>query len=199
MKNNIIGVDEVGRGSLVGSVIVCAFRSSDTFFNNFPYEIRDSKKLSKKKREVIYDQLKKEKFKGSISYKLSFGKKKEIERLNIHNSVLNSMFKAVSEIYQDKDEIIIDGSYIPEGLKKLNVRAVVKGDDKFVQISAASIIAKCFRDELMSKLHKYDERFFWNKNSGYPTKNHLDSIKTNGISEFHRKTYHPISNFIHKL
>ena len=98
MNNNIIGVDEVGRGSLVGSVIVCAFKSSNIFFKNFPYEIKDSKKLSKLKRNLIYKELRKEKFNGSIDYKICFGKKREIELLNIHNTVLNSMNKAVNKM-----------------------------------------------------------------------------------------------------
>ncbi len=76
MKNNIIGVDEVGRGSLVGSAIICAFKSSDDIFKNFPYELRDSKKLSKKKRELIYEELKKLKLQGDANYSITFGKKK---------------------------------------------------------------------------------------------------------------------------
>ncbi|MAV82524.1 MAG: ribonuclease HII [Pelagibacteraceae bacterium] len=199
MNNNIIGVDEVGRGSLVGSVIVCAFKSSNIFFKNFPYEIKDSKKLSKLKRNLIYKELRKEKFNGSIDYKICFGKKREIELLNIHNTVLNSMNKAVNKIYKNGDRVIIDGSFIPEKLKQMDIEAIIKADDKFPQVSAASIVAKCFRDKLMTNLHKLDERFFWDKNSGYPTKKHLQSIKLNGISDFHRKTYQPISKFINNL
>ena len=199
MNNNIIGVDEVGRGSLVGSVIVCAFKSSNIFFKNFPYEIKDSKKLSKLKRNLIYKELRKEKFNGSIDYKICFGKKREIELLNIHNTVLNSMNKAVNKIYKNGDKVIIDGSFIPEKLKQMDIEAIIKADDKFPQVSAASIVAKCFRDKLMTNLHKLDERFFWDKNSGYPTKKHLQSIKLNGISDFHRKTYQPISKFINNL
>jgi len=199
MNNNIIGVDEVGRGSLVGSVIVCAFKSSNIFFKNFPYEIKDSKKLSKLKRNLIYKELRKEKFNGSIDYKICFGKKREIELLNIHNTVLNSMNKAVNKIYKNGDKVIIDGSFIPEKLKQMDIEAIIKADDKFPQVSAASIVAKCFRDKLMTNLHKIDERFFWDKNSGYPTKKHLQSIKLNGISDFHRKTYQPISKFINNL
>ena len=199
MNNNIIGVDEVGRGSLVGSVIVCAFKSSNIFFKNFPYEVKDSKKLSKLKRNLIYKELRKEKFNGSIDYKICFGKKREIELLNIHNTVLNSMNKAVNKIYKNGDKVIIDGSFIPEKLKQMDIEAIIKADDKFPQVSAASIVAKCFRDKLMTNLHKLDERFFWDKNSGYPTKKHLQSIKLNGISDFHRKTYQPISKFINNL
>ncbi len=156
MNNNIIGVDEVGRGSLVGSVIVCAFKSSNIFFKNFPYEIKDSKKLSKLKRNLIYKELRKEKFNGSIDYKICFGKKREIELLNIHNTVLNSMNKAVNKIYKNGDKVIIDGSFIPEKLKQMDIEAIIKADDKFPQVSAASIVAKCFRDKLMTNLHKLD-------------------------------------------
>ena len=199
MKNNIIGVDEVGRGSLVGSAIICAFKSTDDIFKNFPYELRDSKKLSKKKRELIYEELKKLKLQGDANYSITFGKKKFIEKYNIHKTVLWCMSSSVKKIYQNSDKIIIDGIFIPDDLKNLNIKAVIKADDKFAQVSAASIIAKCFRDNLMNKLHTYDNRFFWHKNAGYPTKSHIESIKNFGISKFHRETYQPISQFINKL
>lgn len=199
MSRNIIGVDEVGRGSLVGSAIICAFRSTDEFLQKFPYALRDSKKLSKKKREIIYKELKDLKRKKLINYSIIFGKKKTIEKHNIHKTVLWCMSAAVRKIHQNSDKIIIDGVFIPEDLKKLDIEAVVKADDKFPQVSAASIIAKCFRDELMAQLHEYDNRFFWDKNAGYPTKNHLSRIKNFGISQFHRITYQPISQFINKL
>ena len=199
MKNNIIGVDEVGRGSLVGSAIICAFRSTDEFFKNFPFTLRDSKKLSKKKRELIYNELRKLRHQGLVNYSITFGKKKIIEKYNIHKTVLWCMSSAVKNIYQKSDQVIVDGVFIPDDLKKLNIKAEVKADDKFPQVSAASIIAKCFRDDLMGKLHKCDDRFFWDKNAGYPTKNHLESIKNMGISKFHRFTYQPISHLINKL
>ena len=199
MKNNIIGVDEVGRGSLVGSAIICAFKSTDEVFKNFPYKIRDSKKLSKKKRELIFEELKKLKQKGVVDYSIIFGKKKIIEKYNIHKTILWCMSSSVKKIYRDSDKIIVDGIFIPDDLKNLNIKAIIKADDKFAQVSAASIIAKCFRDNLMNKLHTYDNRFFWHKNAGYPTKNHIENIKNFGISKFHRETYQPISQFINKL
>ncbi len=199
MNNNIIGVDEVGRGSLVGSAIICAFRSTNKILKNFPYKLRDSKKLSKKNRILIYQELKYLKRKNLINYSIIFGKKKVIEKLNIHKTVMFCMSAAVKNVYENTDQIIVDGMFIPEDLKQLDIKAVVKADDKFLQVSAASIIAKCFRDGLMEKLHKCDNRFFWDKNAGYPTKKHIKSIKDLGISKFHRVTYRPISQFINKL
>lgn len=199
MNDNIIGVDEVGRGSLVGSVIICAFRSTNNFFSSYPYTLRDSKKTSKRKRELIFQDLKKYKLNGEIDYSIIFGKKITIEKINIHETVLLSMTKSVRTIHQKNDLIIIDGNFIPIGLKNLNSKSVIKADDKFPQVSAASIIAKCFRDELMCKLHELDNRFSWDQNAGYPTKKHIDSINKYGISTFHRKSYKPISRLINKL
>ncbi|MDC1315841.1 ribonuclease HII [Alphaproteobacteria bacterium] len=199
MNNNIIGVDEVGRGSLVGSAIICAFRSTNKILKNIPYKLRDSKKLSKKNRILIYQELKYLKRKNLINYSIIFGKKKVIEKQNIHKTVMFCMSSAVKNVYKNTDQIIVDGMFIPEDLKQLDIKAVVKADDKFLQVSAASIIAKCFRDGLMEKLHKCDNRFFWDKNAGYPTKKHIKSIKDLGISKFHRVTYRPISQFINKL
>ena len=107
MNRNIIGVDEVGRGSLVGSAIICAFRSTDEFFQKFPFVLRDSKKLSKRKREIIYEELKDLKRKKLINYSIIFGKKKTIEKYNIHKTVLWCMGTAVRDIYQNSDKIFI--------------------------------------------------------------------------------------------
>ena len=198
MSDFIIGVDEVGRGSLVGSVIICAFRSKNVLFDLLPFSVKDSKKINKKQRESIYNY-----FHGNknlnCSYQITFGKKRDIEELNIHKVVLQSMSTAVKAISKPSDKIIIDGKFVPEDLKEFQVSSLIKADDKINQVSAASIIAKVFRDKLISRLHFFENKYGWNKNAGYGTKNHLEAINKYGISPFHRKTYQPISRLIKEL
>ena len=195
MSNFIVGVDEVGRGSLVGSVIICAFRSRDDLFELLPFSIKDSKKINKKQREEIYNYFKSNK-NPNYSYQITFGKKRDIEKLNIHKVVLQSMSIAIKTIAKTSDQIIIDGKFIPEDLNKFQVSSLIKADDKINQVSAASIMAKVFRDKLVLKLHQFEGRYEWNKNAGYGTKSHLNAIDKYGISPFHRKTYQPISRLI---
>ena len=198
MSDFIIGVDEVGRGSLVGSVIICAFRSKNTLFDLLPFSVKDSKKINKKQRESIYNYFHENK-NLNCSYQITFGKKRDIEELNIHKVVLQSMSTAVKAISKPSDKIIIDGKFVPEDLKEFQVSSLIKADDKINQVSAASIIAKVFRDKLISRLHFFENKYGWNKNAGYGTKNHLEAINKYGISPFHRKTYQPISRLIKEL
>ena len=195
MSNFIVGVDEVGRGSLVGSVIICAFRSRDDLFELLPFSVKDSKKINKKQRKEIYKYFKSNK-NPNYSYQITFGKKRDIEQLNIHKVVLQSMSIAIKTIAKTSDQIIIDGKFIPEDLNKFQVSSLIKADDKINQVSAASIMAKVFRDKLVSKLHQFEGRYEWNKNAGYGTKSHLNAINKYGVSPFHRKTYQPISRLI---
>ena len=198
MSDFIIGVDEVGRGSLVGSVIICAFRSKNTLFDLLPFSVKDSKKINKKQRESIYNYFHENK-NLNCSYQITFGKKRDIEELNIHKVVLQSMSTAVKAISKPSDKIIIDGNFVPGDLKEFQVSSLIKADDKINQVSAASIIAKVFRDKLISRLHFFENKYGWNKNAGYGTKNHLEAINKYGISPFHRKTYQPISRLIKEL
>ena len=198
MSDHIVGIDEVGRGSLVGSAVVCAFRSDDKFFQSLPFEVIDSKKISQKKREMIYDFFTSNKS-LNFSYKIVIAKKKEIEQKNIHKAILDSMAKAAVGISKMSDRIIIDGKFLPEELIRFKAETLVKADIKINQVSAASIIAKVYRDKILKKLHLKEDFYEWNKNAGYGTKNHLDAITSIGISKFHRKTYQPISKLITKL
>ena len=158
----------------------------------------DSKKISQKKREMIYDFFTSNKS-LNFSYKIVIAKKKEIEQKNIHKAILDSMAKAAVGISKMSDRIIIDGKFLPEELIRFKAETLVKADIKIKQVSAASIIAKVYRDKILKKLHLKEAFYGWNKNAGYGTKNHLDAITSIGISKFHRKTYQPISKLITKL
>ena len=198
MSEYVVGVDEVGRGSLVGSAIVCAFRSQNSFFQELPFDVTDSKKINKKKREEIYNYFKLNRG-FNFNYQIIVGKKKFIEKFNNHNVVLQCMKQSIILLSKKTDTVIIDGKFIPNGMEDYKVKALVKADDKINQVSAASIIAKVYRDKLITKLHLKDNVYQWNKNAGYGTKNHLDAIYSHGVSKFHRTTYQPISKFIKKL
>ena len=198
MSEYVVGVDEVGRGSLVGSAIICAFRSKNSLFYKIPFSVSDSKKINKKKREEIYEYFRSNKG-FEYNYQIIFGKKKFIERFNIHNVVLQSMKQSIILLSKKSDTIIIDGKFIPSEMKGYKVKSLIKADDKINQVSAASIIAKVFRDKLLLKLHSLDGNYQWNKNAGYGTKSHLSAIYTHGVSKYHRTTYQPISKLIKKL
>ena len=198
MSEYVVGVDEVGRGSLVGSAIICAFRSQNSLFDKLPFNVADSKKIDKKKREEIYEYFRLNKG-FEYNYQIIFGKKKFIERFNIHNVVLQSMKQSIILLSKKSDTIIIDGKFIPSEMKGYKVKSLIKADDKINQVSAASIIAKVFRDKLLLKLHSLDGNYQWNKNAGYGTKSHLSAIYTHGVSKYHRTTYQPISKLIKKL
>ena len=108
MSEYVVGVDEVGRGSLVGSAIICAFRSQNSLFDKLPFNVSDSKKINKKKREEIYEYFRSNKG-FEYNYQIIFGKKKFIERFNIHNVVLQSMKQSIILLSKKSDTIIIDG------------------------------------------------------------------------------------------
>ena len=109
------------------------------------------------------------------------------------------MAKATLGISKISDQIIIDGKFLPKELLHLKAKTLVKADLKIKQVSAASIIAKVYRDKILKKLHLKENLYGWDKNAGYGTKNHLDAITSIGVSKFHRKTYQPISKLITKL
>ena len=162
------------------------------------YEDKKFLKINKKKREEIYEYFRLNKG-FEYNYQIIFGKKKFIERFNIHNVVLQSMKQSIILLSKKSDTIIIDGKFIPSEMKGYKVKSLIKADDKINQVSAASIIAKVFRDKLLLKLHSLDGNYQWNKNAGYGTKSHLSAIYTHGVSKYHRTTYQPISKLIKKL
>ena len=186
MKKIIAGVDEVGRGSLIGPVYAAAVILNETINKKL---LKDSKSLSKKKREKVFSYIKK----NSI-WALGQASVKEIEKINILYASLLAMKRAIKKLKKKPNLVLIDGNKLPD-LKNYNLKYVVKGDQKISSISAASIVAKVSRDKFITTLSKKFKNYGWDTNCGYGTKKHLTALKKFGITKYHRKTFSPISNF----
>ena len=180
----IAGVDEVGRGSLVGPVYAAAVILNKSINIKL---LKDSKSLTKIKREVLAKYIKK----NSI-WAIGTASIKEIEKINILHASLLAMKRAIIKLKKKPKLILIDGNKLPE-INNYNLRSIIKGDQKIPSISAASIIAKVTRDRVVTNLGKKYKGYHWDKNSGYGTKQHLKAIKILGITSHHRKTFSPIN------
>ena len=187
MKKIVAGVDEVGRGSLIGPVYAAAVILNKKINKKI---IKDSKKLTKIQRQNLAKYIKK----NSI-WALGSASVKEIENLNILNASLLSMRRAIKKLKLKPEKVLVDGNKSPD-LKNYIIKTVIKGDEKIPEISAASIIAKVERDRLMKKMSFSFEKYGWDSNAGYGTKNHIKAIKKFGITQFHRKTFQPIHKIL---
>ena len=187
MKNIIAGVDEVGRGSLIGPVYAAAVILNNSIDKK---KIKDSKKISKANRENLEKYIKKNSYWAIGSASLI-----EIEKLNILNASLLAMKRAIQKLEKKPTLVLVDGNKLPE-MKNYKLKSIIKGDQKISEISAASIIAKVSRDRLITNLSKKFKKYNWAKNAGYGTKDHMIAIKKYGITKFHRKTFKPIHNIL---
>ncbi len=180
----IAGVDEVGRGSLIGPVYAAAVILDKSINQKL---LRDSKSLTKSKREILSKYIKK-----NSTWALGKASVKEIEKINILQASLLAMERAVKKLKKKPTLVLFDGNQLPK-IKNYNLRSVIKGDQKIPSISAASIIAKVTRDKMITNLGKKFKGYNWHKNFGYGTKQHLKAIKNLGITSQHRKTFSPIN------
>jgi ribonuclease HII len=178
--NFIAGVDEAGRGPLVGPVVAaCVILPKEIFIP----EINDSKKLPEEKREKLAEVIKKE----AISYGIGIVDCREIDEINILNATLKAMKKAIFEVKEKIEYLLVDAISIPDmPIKQL---PIVKGDSKSISIAAASILAKVERDRIMKEYHKLYPQYNFAKNKGYGTKEHIEALKKYGPCPIHRRTY----------
>ena len=187
MKRIIAGVDEVGRGSLIGPVYAAAVILNNSIDKK---KLKDSKKISKTGRENLEKYIKKNSYWAIGSASLI-----EIEKLNILNASLLAMKRAIQKLEKKPTLVLVDGNKLPE-MKNYKLKSIIKGDQKISEISAASIIAKVSRDRLVTSLSKKFTKYSWSKNAGYGTRDHIIAIKKYGVTKFHRKTFKPIHNIL---
>lgn len=176
----VCGVDEAGRGPLAGPVVAAAvIFDSKTFIS----KVNDSKKLSERVREELYDEI----ISKSVSYGIGIVKEKKIDKINILQATLSAMQIAVKKLSIKPDLILIDGN--KSFAARIPTVTIVKGDSKSFSIAAASILAKVTRDRIMRKASNKHPDYLWFKNKGYGTREHIAAIKEFGITSLHRRTF----------
>lgn len=184
----IAGVDEAGRGPLAGPVVAAAVILPIDFY--LP-GLDDSKKLSVKKRERFFKEI----ICSAISYGIGVSTVSEIDEINIYNSSKLAMERAIKALTIKPQHLLIDAM-------KLNIdipqTSIIKGDAKSISIAAASVLAKVSRDFYMQKLDKQFPNYYFSKNNGYGTKQHIEAIKQHGIIDDHRKSFEPIKSIVNK-
>ena len=181
-----VGVDEAGRGSLAGPVTAAAVILGKNFKGK---NLDDSKKLSQSKRL----ELKKFIEKNALAYSVAFVSSYQIDKNNILNSTFEAMHKSIEGLNIEPDFILVDGNLFKQ-YRDLKYKCIIKGDQKYQNIAAASILAKTYRDEYMSNLHVKFPEYNWIKNKGYGTKFHIDMITKFGKTKYHRKSFQIKSN-----
>lgn len=185
---NIVGIDEVGRGPLAGPLVVSAAKIPT--MENFPC-VNDSKKLTSTKRERLYQQI--ISFPGIEYFFIEISSPK-IDQLNILKATQMAMRNIVKK-FKNIDYVLIDGNFVPDFPIKSS-EFLVKGDSKSSSIATASILAKVYRDSLMEEYSKVYPKYGFEKNKGYGTKEHLKALETYGPCTIHRKTFSPIKNIV---
>jgi ribonuclease HII len=184
---HVAGVDEVGRGPLAGPVVAAAVILNP---DDIPDGLNDSKTLTAKRREALFDQIK-----ARAAVCIAEATVAEIETVNILQASHLAMVRAVQGLAVRADYALIDGKQVPFGLT-LPLEPLVKGDARSLSIAAASIVAKVWRDRLMVDLAQQHPHYGWERNAGYPTPEHKAGLKCHGVSPHHRRTFQPIHNIL---
>lgn len=182
----VAGVDEVGRGPLVGPVVCACVILPKDYFNE---QINDSKKISEKKREKLYDTIMQE----AISIGIGMSSEKVIDEINILEATKLAMKEAIKNSKVKPEHVLIDAVKLDIDIPSTSI---IKGDAKSQSIAAASIIAKVTRDRMMDELDKKYPQYLFKKNKGYGTKAHIEAIRQHGIIPEHRKTFAPCSEYV---
>ena len=175
------GCDEAGRGCLAGPVVASAVILPPYFQNTL---LNDSKKLSEKQRNVLRPIIEKE----AADWGIGIVSVKEIDDMNILNASFLAMHRAIEQLKQNPEQLLIDGNRF-NPYKNIPYHCIIKGDSKYLSIAAASILAKTYRDEIMKKIDLEFKCYHWKNNKGYPTENHRKAIREKGVSPYHRKSF----------
>ena len=182
----ICGVDEVGRGPLIGPVVAAAVILPINYFHK---DIKDSKKLTEKKREKLYDII----IKDAISIGIGIVNESEIDKINIYEATKVAMKTAINNLKIKPEHILIDAMKLDLNTPSTSI---IKGDAKSESIAAASIIAKVTRDRMLDEMDKEYPMYDLKHNKGYGTKKHLEALKKHGPCIHHRKTFKPVRDLI---
>lgn len=175
------GTDEAGRGCLAGPVTAAAVILPPSF--DLPF-LKDSKQLSEKQRYQLRPMIEAQ----AIAFAHAHVYPEEIDQINILNASIKAMHLSLKTLCKTPEFIAVDGNRF-HPFEKIPFECVIKGDDKYLNIAAASVLAKTYRDDYMEKIHEEYPEYLWNKNKGYPTKAHREAIKLKGVTPHHRKTF----------
>lgn len=185
----IAGVDEVGRGPLIGPVVSACVVLKEGFI---PEGLTDSKKLSEKKRDMFYDII----MENAIGIGIGVVDEKEIDKINIYEASKVSMIKAINNCKCNIDHVLIDAMKLDLDIPSTSI---IKGDAKSISIAAASVIAKVTRDKMMYELDKKYPMYGFASHKGYPTKKHIEALNKYGLIDGYRKTYGPVKDYINSI
>lgn len=180
------GCDEAGRGCLAGPVVAASVILPKDYKNKF---LDDSKKLNEKQRYSLRIEIEKE----ALYWAYALVDNKEIDEINILNASFLAMHRAIDQLKQIPELLLIDGNRFNR-YKKIAHQCIIKGDGKYLSIAAASVLAKTYRDDIMLDLHNKFPNYKWNENKGYPTKVHRDAIREHGPTPFHRMSFTLLPN-----
>lgn len=183
----IAGVDEVGRGPLAGPVTAAAVILDP---DNIPTGLDDSKKLTARRREALYDQIM-----ASAEVSIAEASVAEIDRINILRAAHLAMTRAIAGLKTPPDHCLIDGNMLPRDLT-VSAEAIIKGDARSLSISAASIMAKTWRDRGMLALAQQFPGYGWETNAGYGSKSHMEALQNLGVTPHHRRSFKPVHNIL---
>lgn len=187
--NYVAGMDEVGRGPLIGPVVTaCVILPHDFVLKG----LTDSKKLSEKKREEYYSYIKEH----AISIGIGMMDEKVIDEVNIYEATKLAMYQAVKNCKVKPEHVLIDAMKLDQ--LEMPSTSIIKGDSKSISIAAASVIAKVTRDRMMIELDKKYPMYGFKSHKGYPTKKHIEAIITYGLIDGYRKTFRPIKDIVNK-
>ena len=175
------GTDEAGRGCLSGPVVAAAVILPEHFTHPL---LNDSKQLSEKNRMLLKPIIEKE----ALAFGVSFVWQDEVDKINVLQASITGMHRAIESLEIQPEFIIVDGNKF-RNYKEIPHETIVKGDAKYLSIAAASVLAKTYRDEYMAKIHEEFPVYNWQKNKGYPTKEHRSAIRQFGATQYHRKTF----------
>jgi len=184
----VAGIDEVGRGPWAGPVVAAAVILDP---KNIPLGLNDSKKLSPKRRDALNEAIK-----SSSHWAIGIVDVGEIDEINILQASLLAMRRAVNDLSIKPEACLVDGNKDPN--LGVSTDCIIKGDGKSLSIAAASIIAKVFRDEYMTKLSHSYPAYGWEKNAGYGVPHHIEALRVVGISSHHRKSFKPIAKILNE-